>query len=167
MERRCMAALRDDAAVRRRLAFIAQIAVSGLRWAKTLAEHVHLLLGLVVLAAGVTVGGVLLHRPAWFLGVFATILLLLILGEGAYRVWREAESRDAHPQRDQAEERAEAQLAAAIQSGHVLHSLASEPSPLGQQWREQTEALVREIAGDLEAARLANDNLSSPTWTPR
>jgi hypothetical protein len=146
--------------MRRRLTFIGQIALTGLRWAKAIAEHVLLLLGLVLLAAGVTVGGVLLHRPAWFLGVFAAILLLLILGEGAYRTWRQADSRDAHPRRDQAQERAEAQLAAAIQSGHVLHSKAIEPALLGQQWREQTEALVRETAGDLEAARLASDNLS-------
>jgi hypothetical protein len=160
-----MAALRNDAGVRhagvrRRLAFIGQIVISGLRWAMALAEHVHLLLGLALLAAGVTVGGLLLHRPAWFLGIFAAILLLLILGEGAYRVWHEADTRVVQPAADQTDERAEVQLAGAIQSGHVLYSLRNESSPLERQWREETEALVREMAGDLEAARLASDNLS-------
>jgi predicted secreted protein len=155
-----MAVLRNDAGMRRRLAFIGQIVISGLRWAKALAEHVHLLLGLALLAAGVTVGGLLLHRPAWFLGIFAVILLLLILGEGAYRVWHEADTRVAQPAADQTYERAETQLAGAIQSGHVLYSLCNEPSPLERQWREETEVLVREMAGDLEAARLASDNLS-------
>ena len=55
-------------------------------------DHVLLLFGLVLLTAGVTVGGVLLHEPGWFLGVFGGLLLLLVLGEGAYRVY-EADAR--------------------------------------------------------------------------
>lgn len=77
----------------RRLRLIERIAVSGLRWAKELADHVLLLLGVLLLAAGIAVGGVLLHRPAWFLGVAGGVLVLLILGEGAYRTWDEADRR--------------------------------------------------------------------------
>lgn len=65
----------------------------GLRWARGVLNHVLLLLALLLLTVGITVGGVLLHRPAWFLGVFGGVLLIVVLGEGAYRVWREAEGR--------------------------------------------------------------------------
>lgn len=67
--------------------------MSGLRWAKGLADQVLLLLGLLLLMAGVAAGGVLLHRPASFLGVFVGLVVLLMLGEGAYRVWREADAK--------------------------------------------------------------------------
>jgi hypothetical protein len=69
------------------------VIVSGLRWAKELADQVLLLLGLLLLTAGVAVGGVLLHRPASFLGVFVGVVIILMLGEGAYRVWREADAK--------------------------------------------------------------------------
>ncbi len=67
--------------------------MSGVMWAKNVLNNVLLLLGLVVLTAGVAVGGVLLHEPGWFLGVFGGLLLLLVFGEGAYRVWDEADKR--------------------------------------------------------------------------
>jgi len=65
----------------------------GLRWARSVLHEVAALLTLAALTAGVTVGGLLLHRPAWFLGVFGVVLLLVVLGEGAYRVWREADAK--------------------------------------------------------------------------
>jgi len=40
--------------------------MSSLAWAKKVADHVLLLLGLLLLTAGVTVGGVLLYRSASF-----------------------------------------------------------------------------------------------------
>jgi len=65
----------------------------GLRWARSVLHEVAALFTLAALTIGVTVGGVLLHRPAWFLGVFGVVLLLVVLGEGAYRVWREAHTQ--------------------------------------------------------------------------
>jgi len=65
----------------------------GLRWARGVLHEVVLLLGLLLLTAGVTVSGLLLHRPAWFVGVFGGLLLLVILFEGAYRIWDEADRR--------------------------------------------------------------------------
>jgi hypothetical protein len=65
----------------------------GLRWARSVLHEIAALLTLAALTIGVTVGGVLLHRPAWFLGVFGVVLLLVVLGEGAYRVWNDAETR--------------------------------------------------------------------------
>ncbi len=67
--------------------------MNGLRWAKELADHTLLLLGVALLTGGIALGGVLLHRPAWFLGVFGGLLLLAILFEGAFRTWDAAETR--------------------------------------------------------------------------
>lgn len=78
-----------------RLRFMGRVIVSGLRWVKGVVEQVHLLVGVVALTVGVTWSGLALHRPASFLGVFAGVALLVILGEGAYRVWREADTRAA------------------------------------------------------------------------
>lgn len=77
----------------RRIRFIRQVVVSGLRWAKELADRISLLLGLLALAASIVVGGVLLHRSAWFLGVLGCVLVLATLFEGAFRVWDEADKR--------------------------------------------------------------------------
>lgn len=82
----------DDACVRR-LKFIWRLAMNGLRWAKTVTDHVLLALALLGIAIGVAVSGVLLHRPAWLLGAIGAGLLLLILFEGAYRTWDEADRR--------------------------------------------------------------------------
>lgn len=68
---------------------------------------------------------------------------------------REREQRLAQLQRQ-----AEGQLAAALRSGHLLHAAGSQPSPLQVQWRAQTQTLVKELFGDLEAARLTGENLA-------
>ena len=70
----------------RRTRFIGLVVVTGLRWARSVVDESLVLLSLVTLTAGVTVGGVLLHRPGWFLGVFGALIALVILVEGAYRV---------------------------------------------------------------------------------
>jgi hypothetical protein len=72
----------------------------GLRWARSVLDHVFLLFGIVALAVGVTVGGLLLHRPGWFLGIFGGLVLLLVLGEGAYRVFGEQQQVAAEPDAD-------------------------------------------------------------------
>jgi hypothetical protein len=62
-----------------------------------LADHLLLLLGLLALAIGIAVGGVLLHRSALFLGVLGGVVMLAVLFEGAYRTWDEADKRaEAH-----------------------------------------------------------------------
>jgi hypothetical protein len=82
--------------VRQRRTFWGRAVSEGLRWARGVLHEVVLLLGLVLLTAGVTVGGVLLHRPGWFLGVFGGVLLLVVLGEGAYRAY-ESKARAVSP----------------------------------------------------------------------
>lgn len=64
-----------------------------LRWARSVLDEVVVLLGLLLLTVGVTARGILLHRPAWFLDVFSGVLVLVVLGEGAYQVCRDAEMR--------------------------------------------------------------------------
>jgi hypothetical protein len=92
-------AIGDDAVVHR-LRFMGRVIVSGLRWARELVDQVLLLVGLLALTVGVAVGGVLLNRPAVFLGGFAGVALLAILGEGAYRVSSEQQRVAAEPDAD-------------------------------------------------------------------
>jgi hypothetical protein len=68
----------------------------GLRWARGVWHNILLLIGLALLTTGVTVVGVLLHKPGWFLGVFGVVVLLLVLVKGAYRV-HEADTHPAAP----------------------------------------------------------------------
>lgn len=77
--------------MQRRIQFIGRSVVTGLRWAREVLDNALLLLGLVTVTGGVAVGGVLLHEPAWFLGVFGGILLSLVFCEGAYRTWDDAQ----------------------------------------------------------------------------
>jgi hypothetical protein len=79
--------------VRERRTFWRRAVSEGLLWARGVLHEVAALIALVLVTTGVTVGGLLLHRPAWFLGVFGVVLLLVVLGEGAYRVWNDAETR--------------------------------------------------------------------------
>jgi hypothetical protein len=58
---------------------------------------------------------------------------------------------------------AERQLAAAIRSGNCLRDRGHGLSPLGLQWYRQTEALVQEIAGELDASRL-NSRRGLEAW---
>lgn len=69
--------------------------MNGLRWARKLADHLLLLLGLLALAVGIAVGGVLLHRSVLFLGVLGGVAVLAIFFEGANRTWDEADKRAA------------------------------------------------------------------------
>jgi hypothetical protein len=64
----------------------------GLHWAHRVLHNVVLFVGLILLTGGVAVGGLLLHKPGWFLGVFGGLVVLLVFGEGAYRVY-EAERK--------------------------------------------------------------------------
>jgi hypothetical protein len=77
----------------RRIRFLWTVVVTGVRWATDTLNNLLLVIALVGLTVGVAVGGVLLHRPAWFLGVFAGVLVLVVLGEGAYQTWHETELR--------------------------------------------------------------------------
>jgi len=52
--------------------------------------------------------------------------------------------------------RAEAQLAAAIRSGNVLRVRGQSESPLGYQWQDEVEALIKASAGELDASRFAH-----------
>jgi hypothetical protein len=70
----------------RRIRFIGQVIVSGSRWARSVIDESLVLLGLVGLTVGVTAGGLLLHRPGWFLGIFGALIVVVILVEGAFRV---------------------------------------------------------------------------------
>ncbi len=85
--------LPGDDVFMRRIRFFRQAVVTGFRWAKGVLDNVGLAITAAALAIGVTVGGFLLHRPAWFLGIFAVVLFVSVLGEGAYRTWEDAERR--------------------------------------------------------------------------
>jgi len=117
----------------RRFKFIGRVVVSGLRWARELADHVLLLLGVVLLTAGIAVGGVLLHRSAWFLGGFGGLLLLAILFEGAFRTWDDADRRAAA---------ARAALANENTRDGVAHRL--------DRFRDEYEQLGAEVPGEQE-----------------
>ncbi len=79
--------------MRHRWTFAGDVVTEGLRWACSVVGQVFWLTTLVALTIGVTAGGILLHRPAWFLGVIGGVLVFVVLGDGAYRGWRDAESR--------------------------------------------------------------------------
>jgi hypothetical protein len=75
----------------RRMRFLRLIVSSGARWGRELADRVLLTLGLLVLLAGVTVGGVLVHRPALLVASAVAVFVCAALGEGAYCVWRDSD----------------------------------------------------------------------------
>lgn len=79
----------------RRVAFIGAIVTAGARWARGVLDNTLLALGVLVLVLGVGVSGVLVGQPGWFIGGLAALVVLLVLGEGAFRVWAEAEDRAA------------------------------------------------------------------------
>lgn len=163
-------AVRDDAG-RRRLKFIGQVAVSGLRWGKELADHVLLLLGALLLGAGIGVGGVLLHRPAWFLGVFAGVLVLLVLGEGAYRTWDEAAKRASDAEsglrEDSSRQATAIRLAAYAREGRgieqELPSVQASPAEWNEARRTMASILDHWVASaESEIRRNAPDLM--PRW---
>ena len=102
----------------RRIRFLGQVVVTGLRWARSFVDQLLLLLGVVLLTAGVAVGGVFLHRPAPILGALVGIAVLAILGEGAYRVWRKADD-EASTTRSELEAMRSRTLALTISSLNV------------------------------------------------
>jgi hypothetical protein len=79
------------------------------------------------------VGGVLLHRPAPLIGGFAGVAVLVTLGEGAYRVWREADDdlRTAQAELEAFTSRPELQL---VISGLYLSALGAAEHARLQLW---------------------------------
>jgi hypothetical protein len=65
----------------------------GLRWGHGILGHIVFAAGLLLIVAGVTVAGVLVHRPAWFVAGVLVVLVSAIFFEGTYRVGREATLR--------------------------------------------------------------------------
>jgi hypothetical protein len=97
-----------------------------------------------------------------FLGVLVVVwqrALRMQRDEARTELRRLERSLAANEDDEMWQERAEAQLAAAIRSGNVLRRWPSDSSPLLRQWGRRTRTLVHEIAGDLEATRLTGTNL--------
>lgn len=127
----------------------------GLHWARGVLHEVVAGLALVALTIGVTVGGVLLHRPAWFIGVFIGLLLLVVLGEGAYRLWDTADkavrvpptgdSRAAVAARLEGWAREFALLQAELPQGQIV------AAPVAQLfgWNSDYQRLVQDVNSEL------------------
>jgi len=79
--------------VRERWAFLGRAVSEGLRWGHGILGHIVFAAGLLLIVAGVTVAGVLVHRPAWFVAGVLVVLVSAIFFEGTYRVGREAALR--------------------------------------------------------------------------
>jgi hypothetical protein len=80
-------------ALRRRAAFWGEAITEGARWAWGLLDGFSRALAVAVLIAAVALPSYLTARPAWESAVAAGVLLLAMFGEGAYRVWNDAEAR--------------------------------------------------------------------------
>jgi hypothetical protein len=77
--------------------------------------------------------------------------------EAAIRQYERTRAQEAEAlEAKQAQARAEAQLGAAIRSGNCLRARGYEQSALGLQWQTHTEALIKDLMGELEASRLSH-----------
>jgi hypothetical protein len=143
--RQAIAAVGDHVGMRR-LRFLGRVVVSGLRWAKELADHAILLLGVLLLATGIAVGGVLLHRAAWLLGLFGGLSLLVVLGEGAYRTWDEADRHAETARVGLAEENASdttaRRLAAFAREGRGIQKELPPASAGPSEWNEARRTMA-------------------------
>ena len=114
--------------------------MTGLRWAKNVLDNVLLLLGLVALTAGVAAGGLLLHEPGWFLGVFGGLLMLVVFGEGAYRTWDETDKRPPSAAAIAQPTVADRMEGFARELDLLTQEVGVEPVGVGEQWARITAA---------------------------
>jgi hypothetical protein len=77
----------------RRAAFWRAVVTDGLRWAREVLSKTLLLIGALLFFLGVGVSGVLVGKPAWFIGTLAAAAILLILSEGAFHAWVDAKNQ--------------------------------------------------------------------------
>lgn len=77
--------------MRRRLGFIGQCLMRGVKWLNSVLGTVGNVLLAVALVAGVTVAVTLLHAPASIVVPIVCLVVLAVFAEGAYQVWNDAE----------------------------------------------------------------------------
>jgi hypothetical protein len=113
-----------------RVRFLGKATVSGWRWLVELSNHVGLAALILAFAFGVSIFGGL-KLPRWWYGLLILAGFYVVLfGEGAFRVWREAASP---------EERSVAQTAA--QSPSVLRVDLATLMHDGNEWRVQLDGV--------------------------
>jgi hypothetical protein len=107
----------------------------GLRWARNVLDQLGRVVLVVGIAVGVTVGGVLLHKPWWFVGGLLLAVLVILFFEGAYRVAKMT----------------------SIDARAALLGSAADGKPI----RDQLLQLADEVAGIPERAVLDNPDATS------
>jgi hypothetical protein len=133
---------------------------AGAKWAWEVVHRVRIALSLAGLFIGVWVSGLLIHRSALFLGTFAAVVLLLILGEGAYKTsatprvapsraaTREARRRRRSESRWSYAELRAALLAKIAEARSIVNELAQYPPVVTDYSSERKLEERREEAAD-------------------
>jgi hypothetical protein len=78
--------------LRRRGRFWGRAMTAGARWAWDVFDKGARVVAIVAVLALTLVSGLLLHRPAFIIGVVAVLAVIAVFAEGAYRVWLDADS---------------------------------------------------------------------------